>query len=61
MFKTMENFIRENKTEIFNRIFRLHKDLVGVVKSMNQKEMRIMIINEPTLTEWARQNGVRIS
>ena len=59
--KTMKQFIAENKTELFNRIFRLHKDLVGWVTSMNQKEMRIMVINEPTLTEWAKTEGVEIA
>ena len=59
--KTMKQFIKDNKTELFNRIFRLHKDLVGRVTSMNQKEMRIMVINEPTLTEWAKSQGVVIA
>ena len=59
--KTMKQFIKENKTELLNRILRLHKDLVGWVTSMNQKEMRIMVINEPTLTEWAKTEGVEIA
>jgi len=58
--KTMKNFIKENKTELFNRIFRLNKDLVGKVKSMNQKEMRVMVINEPELSKWATSQGVVI-
>jgi len=59
--KTMKQFIKENKTELFNRILRIHKDLVGRITSMNQKEMRVMIINEPTLTEWAKGQGVVIA
>jgi hypothetical protein len=59
--KTMAKFIKENKTDLFNAIFRLHKDLVGKVKEMNQKEMRIMILNEPSLLKWAREQGVKIA
>ena len=55
---TMAKFIKNNKTELFNRILRLHKDLVGMVKSMSQKEIRVMVTNEPTLKEWARNSGV---
>jgi hypothetical protein len=61
MTKTMKQFIKENKTELFNRILRIHKDLVGRITSMNQKEIRVMIINEPTLTDWARSEGVVIA
>ena len=59
--KTMKQFIKDNKTELFNRIFRLNKDLVGKVKSMNQKEMRVMVINEPELSKWAKEQGVVIA
>lgn len=55
---TMVQFIKNNKTELFNRILRLHKDLVGVVRSVNIKECRVMIKNEPTLKAWAEANGV---
>ena len=59
--KSIKQFISENKTELFNRIFRLHKDLVGRVKSMNQKEIKVMIFNEPSLATWAASQGVQIA
>lgn len=59
--KTMKQFIKDNKTELFNRILRLHKDLVGRITSMNQKEIKVMVINEPTLTDWAKNEGVVIA
>ena len=58
--KTMKQFIADNKTELFNRILRLHKDLVGYVKSVNVQECRTMIKNEPTLKAWAEANGVTV-
>jgi len=61
MKKTMKQFIKENKTELFNRILRIHKDLVGRITSMNQQEIRVMVTNEPTLTDWARSEGVVIA
>lgn len=57
---TMKQFISSNKTELFNRILRLHRDLVGIVKSVNEKECRVMIKNEPTLKAWAEDNGVTV-
>ncbi len=57
---TMAKFIKNNKTELFNRILRLNKDLVGFVKSMSQKEIRVMVTNEPTLKAWARSSGVAV-
>lgn len=58
--KTMKQFIKENKTELFNRILRLHKDLIGFVRSVNEKECRVMIKNEPTLKAWAEASGVTV-
>jgi hypothetical protein len=57
---TMKQFIQKNKTELFNRILRLHRDLVGIVKSVNMQECRVMIKNEPTLKAWAEDNGVTV-
>ena len=57
---TMTEFIKANKTELFNKILRLHKDLVGKVKEMNIQEIRTMIQNEPSLKEWARSCGVTV-
>jgi len=57
---TMVAFIKANKIELFNRILRIHKDLVGIVKSVNIKECRVMIKNEPTLKAWAEANGVTV-
>ncbi len=57
---TMKQFINNNKTELFNRILRIHKDLVGRIISMNEKEIKVMVINEPTLTAMARSNGVEV-
>jgi hypothetical protein len=59
--QTMTEFIKANKTDLFNRIFRLHKDLVGKVKEMNKREIRIMVINEPELLKFAREQGVVIA
>lgn len=58
--KTMKQFIKDNKTELFNRILRLHKDLVGIVKSVTWQECQTMIKNEPTLKTWAEANGVTV-
>jgi len=60
MAMAMAKFIRENRDEITARIIKLHPDLESL-KSINDEERRVMIINEPELTEWARANGVVIS
>ena len=57
---TVVEFVKKNKEELVNRIFRLHKDLVGKVKSVNFAECRAMIKNEPTLKAWAEANGVTV-
>ena len=57
---TMKQFVKANKTELFNRILRLHKDLVGKIKDVNFAECRAMIKNEPTLKAWAEANGVTV-
>ena len=59
--KSIREFISENKTELFNRILRIHQDLVGKVVSMNRDEIRIMIFNEPSLAQWATENGCLIA
>ena len=59
MANAMANFIRDNRDEITKRIIKLHPD-TAELKSMNDEERRIMIINEPELTEWAKSEGVVI-
>ncbi len=58
---TIGTFIRNNRIAITEKIFELHDDLVGVVTKMNDTERRIMILNEPTLTAWAKEQGVVIA
>ena len=61
MSRKMQSFIKENRAEITKRIFKLNPDLIGHVKTMNDDERKIMILNEPELTDWARSQGVVIS
>ena len=60
MSRKMQSFIRENREEITKRIHELHPD-TKTLKSINDKERKVMILNEPTLTDWARSQGVVIS
>lgn len=55
----MATFINKFRTKITARIKKIHEDLESLV-SMNDEERRIMIINEPELTEWAKSEGVVI-
>jgi hypothetical protein len=59
MSRKMQSFIRENRKEITKRIFKLHPDLEDL-KSVNDEERRVMVINEPTLKNYARSQGVVI-
>ena len=54
-------FIRSNRSKLTEAIFNLHPDLVGLVKTVNDSEREIMIRNEPTLTTWAREQGVALA
>jgi len=51
----MQDFIRENKTEI-------DKAIKSVVPSaqLNNRERRLWILNNEGLYNWARSEGVRI-
>ena len=60
MANAMRKFIKNNRDEITKRIIKLHPDTESLV-SMNDEERRVMIINEPKLTEWARSEGVVIA
>jgi len=57
---TLREWILANKEELTNKIFRLHKDLVGKVKSVTWQECRTMVKNEPTLKAWAESAGVTV-
>ena len=54
----LSTFIRNNRKAVSKKIFELHQDLVGFVKSVNDEERRVMILNEPELKQWAIQQGV---
>jgi len=58
---TIGTFIKNNRKVITEKIFEIHKDLVGKVKSMNDKERQVMILNEPELASWAAGQGVCIA
>ena len=57
----MVTFINNNRRKITEKIFELHKDLKGFVKRMNDEERRVMILNEPTLANWATSEGVIVA
>ena len=57
---TLKQWILKNKTDLTNRIFRLHTDLRGKVKSVNWQEIRTMVKNEPTLKAMAEAEGVKV-
>jgi len=59
MSRKMQSFIKENRKEITKRIIELHPD-TEALKSINDDERRVMILNEPELTKWARSQGVVI-
>jgi hypothetical protein len=54
----LSTFINNYRTELTKRIFKLHSDLVGRVKTVNDDERRIMVLNEPSLKTWAISKGV---
>ena len=54
----LATFINNCRQELTKRIFKLHPDLVGKVKTVNDGERRIMVLNEPTLKTWAKTKGV---
>jgi hypothetical protein len=58
--KSMRDFIRDNKSKLIEKIIEIHEDLKAL-KSFSREEIRVMVINEPELTEWARREGVRIA
>jgi len=55
---TIGTFIRNNRKALTEKIYQLHADLVGFVKTMNDDERRVMVLNEPTLKAWAIESGV---
>jgi hypothetical protein len=58
---TIGTFIRNNRKKITEAIFGLHEDLVDKVKTMNDHEREVMIRNEPSLTTWAKSQGVALA
>lgn len=54
----LSTFINNYRQELTRRIFSLHSDLVGKVKTVNDDERRIMVLNEPSLKTWAISKGV---
>jgi hypothetical protein len=58
--KAMRDFIRENKVKLIEKIKELHNDL-ETLKSFSREEIRVMVINEPILRDWAREQGVVIA
>ncbi len=57
---TLKQWILKNKEDLTNRIFRLHNDLRGKVRSVNWEEIRTMVKNEPTLKAMAEADGVTV-
>jgi hypothetical protein len=57
---TLKQWILKHKEELTNRIFRLHNDLRGKIKSVNWQEIRTMVKNEPTLKEMAEADGITV-
>ncbi len=57
---TLKQWILEHKEDLTNRIFRLHTDLRGKVKSVNWQEIRTMVKNEPTLKQMAEADGIKV-
>jgi hypothetical protein len=56
----LATFINKFRTQITAKIKEIHEDLESLV-SMNDDERRVMIINEPELLQWAREQGVEIA
>jgi len=58
--KAMRKFIQENRQEIDRIIVNHHPDLKAL-KSINDNERKVMVKNEPVLTEWAKREGVAVA
>jgi hypothetical protein len=56
----LATFINKFRKQITKKIKEIHEDLEDLV-SMNDDERRVMIINEPLLLKWAREQGVEIA
>ena len=52
---TLKEFIKENKDEIDNCILRVCPNC-----SMNNNERRLWVLNDESLYNWARSEGVKI-
>jgi hypothetical protein len=55
--RTMRQFIREFRKEITKAIIALHPELKAL-KSFNDDERRVMVLNEPELKNFAKTKGV---
>jgi hypothetical protein len=62
MVKTIKlvTFINKFRKELTKRIIALHPD-TAKLKSFNDKERRVMVLNEPTLASWATSKGVVVA
>ena len=56
----MATFINKFRRQITSRIIELHEDLKSLV-SMKDAERKVMILNEPTLANWATSEGVIVA
>ena len=57
---TLKQWILKHKEDLTNRIFRLHNDLRGKVKTVSWQEIRTMVKNEPTLKDMAEADGIKV-